>query len=51
MKKKKQKRNEVFIRVSDIPEPLFNSIVKNADAAKRSNGKEVLIFLETKKYK
>lgn len=44
-----KKRNE--IRVTDVPEKLFKQITKNADKAKRSNGAEVLLFLETKKYK
>lgn len=48
--KKTAKRNEVVIRVSDIPEKLFNAITKNATAERRSNGKEVLTFLEQNNY-
>lgn len=44
-----KKRNE--IRITDVPEKLFKQVTKNAEKAKRSNGAEVLFFLETKKYK
>lgn len=40
MAKKQKKRNE--IRVTDIPDTLFNKIVKSADKADRSLSKEVL---------
>lgn len=45
-----KKRNEVVIRVSDIPEALFKKITSNAKAARRTNGKEVLTYLETSNY-
>ena len=46
-----KKRNEVFIRISDIPDKLFTAIKNNAKIARRTNGKEVLAFLEQKNYK
>lgn len=45
----KKQRNE--IRLTDVPDKLFKKITANAEKAKRSNGAEVLLFLETKKYK
>jgi len=47
--KEKKTRNE--IRITDVPDKLFKKISDNADKAKRSNGAEVLLFLESKKYK
>lgn len=49
-KKVSAKRNEVVIRVSDIPDKLFKAITENASAQRRSNGKEVLTFLEQNNY-
>lgn len=47
--KEKPKRNEV--RMIDVPEKLFKAIEKNAKKNIRSNGNEVLLFLEKNKYK
>lgn len=49
-KTKIKKRNEVFIRISDIPKNIFESITINARAERRTNGKEVLTFLEQNNY-
>lgn len=46
-----KKRNEIFIRVINIPDDLFKRIKKNAKAKRVSNGNEVLNFLQTNKYK
>lgn len=43
-KKQNKKRNE--IRVYDIPDKLFVKIQKDADTNKRTDGKQVLFFLE-----
>lgn len=44
-------RNEVYIRISDIPDEMFEAIVANAEIESRSNGAEVLSFLKKNKYK
>lgn len=45
----KKQRHEV--RCIDVPEKLFKAIEKRAAKNRRSNGDEVLAFLEEKKYK
>ena len=49
-KKAVVKRNEINIRISDIPDKLFKAISENAEAQRRSKGKEVLTFLEQSNY-
>lgn len=44
-------RREVYIRVSDIPEAMFQKIEADAKDEGRSNGAEVLAFLKKKNYK
>lgn len=48
-KTKDKKRNE--IRIYDVPDKLFKAIEKNAIKNKRSNGDEVVVFMESKNYK
>jgi hypothetical protein len=44
------KRNEVVIRVTDIPTKMFEKIKTNAKNEGRSQGKEILQFLKENKY-
>lgn len=48
-KEVKKMRHE--IRMIDVPDKLFKAIEKNAKKNLRSNGDEVIVFLENKKYK
>jgi hypothetical protein len=49
MEKKQKPRND--IRVSSVPDALFEAITKNAIREVRSQGAEILAFLIKHKYK